>query len=478
MSDRAVVLAALAAACGAMAAIAVPRPFVWALVLGLVVALVRVPAAEAGRSRAVAVALALVVAVWTTSGASVALGALRNGPTGSFAGTVELVGDPVPGDFGARVDLRIEGRRVEASVERPLASRMLGHLAGDRLEVRGRYAARPEDAPWLDARHIAARFRIDEIGASRGTAAPFAVANAVRRVLARGALPLPEVRRSLYTGLVYGDDREQAALLADDFRAGGLGHLLAVSGQNVAFALAAAGPTTGAAQTAKTSSIFQRPARVRCAAIAASALGMPCTVRLTASGSACWGCGAAASPGSNDLEPDIEAESERRKGKPLEGIAVVFVHIGSGLGPFAQQPIRVGLLHSASWSVQHQNSPGFQSQARLFGIRINFDILPYAPRHCGIELVQAAGRKGQSPQHALFVRGRGRFCNAGSVGRVARQPSPLDQHSRSVAQTQGRDDHKTRAAAHRTVLQVDRVRRQPPATQVDVAPLLGLGRRR
>jgi competence protein ComEC len=42
--------------------------------------------------------------------------------------------------------------------------------------------------------------------------------------------------------MLFGDDRGQPADIADDFRAAGLGHLLAVSGQNVAFLLALAGP--------------------------------------------------------------------------------------------------------------------------------------------------------------------------------------------------------------------------------------------
>jgi competence protein ComEC len=67
-------------------------------------------------------------------------------------------------------------------------------------------------------------------------------ANAVRRVLARGAEGLPRTNRSLLAGVVLGDDREQPPEVADDFRAAGLTHLLAVSGQNVAFVLALAGP--------------------------------------------------------------------------------------------------------------------------------------------------------------------------------------------------------------------------------------------
>ena len=42
--------------------------------------------------------------------------------------------------------------------------------------------------------------------------------------------------------MVYGDDRNQSPRLYDDFRAAGLGHLLVVSGQNVAFVLALASP--------------------------------------------------------------------------------------------------------------------------------------------------------------------------------------------------------------------------------------------
>jgi competence protein ComEC len=47
---------------------------------------------------------------------------------------------------------------------------------------------------------------------------------------------------SLFTGLVIGDDAEQPRWMVERFRASGLSHLTAVSGQNVAFLLAAAMP--------------------------------------------------------------------------------------------------------------------------------------------------------------------------------------------------------------------------------------------
>jgi competence protein ComEC len=244
VSDRAVVLVALLAVTGASLARALPRPSVWAVVvLCVLVASAGSHARHAPHGgRVAALALGTAVLVWTTAGAATALGALRHPRTGAVHAHAQLVGDPVPLDHGVRVDVRVDGRRFEATADRTLARALLGHLAGERLVLRGTYAPRPVDAPWLDARHIAGRLRIERIDSWHGASWPSSVANAARRLLARGARPLPDAQRPLYTGLVYGDDREQPALLADDFRAGGLGHLLAVSGQNVAFVLAAAAP--------------------------------------------------------------------------------------------------------------------------------------------------------------------------------------------------------------------------------------------
>ncbi len=74
--------------------------------------------------------------------------------------------------------------------------------------------------------------------------APLArAANAYRSRLAAGAqVGLGRRDGALLMGLTVGDDRDQPAGLTDAFRASGLTHLLAVSGQNVAFVLAVAGP--------------------------------------------------------------------------------------------------------------------------------------------------------------------------------------------------------------------------------------------
>ncbi|MDQ6696792.1 MAG: ComEC/Rec2 family competence protein, partial [Actinomycetota bacterium] len=77
--------------------------------------------------------------------------------------------------------------------------------------------------------------------AGAGTA-PWRAANQVRRLLERGARSLPPGPRSLFSGFVLGDDRDQPASVSDDFRASGLTHLLVVSGENLAFVLALVAP--------------------------------------------------------------------------------------------------------------------------------------------------------------------------------------------------------------------------------------------
>ena len=66
--------------------------------------------------------------------------------------------------------------------------------------------------------------------------------NRVRELVERGASALPSDHAALARGLVIGDDRDQPPEMVERFRASGLSHLMAVSGQNVAFVIAAAGP--------------------------------------------------------------------------------------------------------------------------------------------------------------------------------------------------------------------------------------------
>ncbi|MEW6152911.1 MAG: ComEC/Rec2 family competence protein [Actinomycetota bacterium] len=230
MSDVAAVLMALSAAAGALWAR--PVPLAVAVVAALVALVLRRP-------------LLLVIAVALASsemGARSWAGLAPPEPA-PFAGVVKLAGDPRNVSGALRVDLRVDGRRVEAWARGRAAGRLDRRLAGERVEVQGRLSPLPDDLRrWLAPRHISARMTIDEVGDWEPGGLTSRLANGIRRTIVSGAESVPIERRSLLTGFVLGDDRGQPPEVTYDFRASGLAHLLVVSGQNVAFVLALAGP--------------------------------------------------------------------------------------------------------------------------------------------------------------------------------------------------------------------------------------------
>jgi competence protein ComEC len=94
----------------------------------------------------------------------------------------------------------------------------------------------------LAVRHVAARLDVASVDRWRAGSGVTRAANGVRRLLLAGASSLRDDRRALLGGFLLGDDREVSAPVEADFRASGLTHLLAVSGQNLMFLLAIAGP--------------------------------------------------------------------------------------------------------------------------------------------------------------------------------------------------------------------------------------------
>ena len=170
-----------------------------------------------------------------------ALDGLSDPPEGRVDAWVTLLDDPRPlGTHGIRVTVRHEGARLEARAYGAVAGRLDDALAGERVHLSG--TARPATSDWQRWRHVAATLTVDAVD-GRAEAAPVAAfANHLRRLLESGARSLPDDSRAMFAGMVYGDDRGQSPRLFDDFRAAGLGHLLVVSGQNVAFVLALASP--------------------------------------------------------------------------------------------------------------------------------------------------------------------------------------------------------------------------------------------
>ena len=161
---------------------------------------------------------------------------------GPHDGPVQLVTDPEQWSFGVSAEGRLDdGRRVRLSASGQAASGFAGAVAGSTLSIEGRLAPL-DDQPWLRSRHLVGRLQVTS---SVGVAGPpwwRQPSELLRRLVAGGAGAFDPDRSALYTGLVIGDDRDQSLAQQARFRTAGLSHLLAVSGQNVAFALAVLWP--------------------------------------------------------------------------------------------------------------------------------------------------------------------------------------------------------------------------------------------
>jgi competence protein ComEC len=230
MGDLAAVVMAVAAAAGALAAQPAPVPLaVFAIAVALIA---RWP-----------VLLWVGVAVAASGLSARSWAGLEPPSPRPFAGGVTLVGDPADVAGALRVDVRIGRSRAEAWARGRSAGRLRRALSGERVELIGHLTPVPEtERRRLASRHVGARLSVESVGAWTGGSVPSRLANGIRRRLVAGAASLSADHRSLFAGFVLGDDRGQPPDVAYDFRASGLAHLLVVSGQNVAFVLALAGP--------------------------------------------------------------------------------------------------------------------------------------------------------------------------------------------------------------------------------------------
>lgn len=230
MSDGATVILAVAVWFGALVALPVPRAAALACV-AIAFALRRPAILFVG---GFLLASALSVASWD---------GLSPATASSVHGEVILVSDPVEVGHALRVDVRVGRRRVEAWARGEPAAALRELLAGEVVAIDGRLRAPPAAArDRLAVRHISGRLDVQRVGASRGGSTATRAANELRRLLVDGASSLPSDQRALLSGFLVGDDRGLPAPVEADFRAAGLTHLLAVSGQNLALTLAVLGP--------------------------------------------------------------------------------------------------------------------------------------------------------------------------------------------------------------------------------------------
>jgi competence protein ComEC len=163
---------------------------------------------------------------------------------GPFEGWVRLVDDPQRYPSSTRVIVEVEGERFEIwSRGRAQQQRIHRWRGGQWVAVSGeRGALDAERAGRVAWQHVVGEFTLDWASDVHPGDALARASNRVRAAIERAAAVLPEPDGALFRGLVVGDDRDQPFDMIQRFRASGLSHLTAVSGQNVAYVLAACGP--------------------------------------------------------------------------------------------------------------------------------------------------------------------------------------------------------------------------------------------
>jgi len=159
-----------------------------------------------------------------------------------YVGPAVLVADPEPVSGGVRVTALIEGGRYDLRAWGSPAGGLRNRLMGERVKVEVDLRPLGNAPAWLLAQGLSGRGTVVSVESFDVGSPRTRIANSIRRTIESGASSMNRDERALFAGLVYGDDRQQSPLTADNFDAAGLTHLLAVSGQNMAFVLAITGP--------------------------------------------------------------------------------------------------------------------------------------------------------------------------------------------------------------------------------------------
>jgi competence protein ComEC len=160
-----------------------------------------------------------------------------------IVGVAELVGDPAPIGRGVSVIVRIADQRYVVDAFGSAARRLRRLDAGALIFVDGEtQPLSAERRQRLRSRHVAMALDVDRVTDLGASSRAALAANRVKGLLQRGVVTMPATEQALFIGLVLGDDRNQSGEMIATFRATGLSHLTAASGQNVAFLLVALGP--------------------------------------------------------------------------------------------------------------------------------------------------------------------------------------------------------------------------------------------
>lgn len=161
----------------------------------------------------------------------------------SVSGDAVFRSDPKLNEFGLQAIVTVEGRRYLAVFPEYLHNEIAPMLLGEKFTMVG--STRPLDTTgatsllhWARSQHLAGRVNVMRAKRDDRPSWFIQAVNTMHRHLSRGAEMIEDKdQRSLYTGILLGDDRDQSDVLAFQFTATGMTHLLAVSGQNIAIVL-------------------------------------------------------------------------------------------------------------------------------------------------------------------------------------------------------------------------------------------------
>ncbi len=165
---------------------------------------------------------------------------------GPCDGVATLRSDPELFSAGTAVVLELDSRRYRVSAFGMPGRRLAQRLSGQSVYVSGTCGPLTGNFARIDrVRHIVGRISVEVVSENFTEGTHFIrAANRMRGVITQGAQSMSREYRSLFLGLVIGDDREQPEEMVQRFRQSGLSHLCAVSGQNVAFLLLLIRPLT------------------------------------------------------------------------------------------------------------------------------------------------------------------------------------------------------------------------------------------
>ena len=164
--------------------------------------------------------------------------------TGEYSGVVFARSDATAKNNTVTLVVEVERENFRI-VARGSSRNALHHVRmGDVLLVDGMRVAYDERRlRFVAGRHLQGELQQVVVHATGPSQVPWhRAANRIHDLIDRGSRTMPSDDAALVRGLVLGDESRQPSRMTEAFRAAGLGHLLAVSGQNVVLILAALTP--------------------------------------------------------------------------------------------------------------------------------------------------------------------------------------------------------------------------------------------